>query len=365
MATQAPGWSASLTSSGGKPISAHGGRLPSQGDERMKADVKTLVMGGLLMGAAVLTVAEDSPAITSIVRVNGKSTPVYYNDGDTWRALGGSYKGRSARLAGFNTLESYGPVHKWGGWEYKELYVNAKQATYNARRHIWNCNVDASKKDTYGRILANCADLREDQAKKGLAHIYTIGEPAPMRDVRAQREAIVKRRGMWAKGVPSVVLTSLHSADERFDNDGNYNRLISSLDGLSAKWKHQETYGECEEVCHMDQRVPEDVALDIIAELRRDPATKDVVEGYEDPYLMAMLNEYATSLPRPDEEIDYPDHRVAHIFEDGGHEAVQSKLDQMRKAGEVQSREVKGACMVYASFERRYRVKPKPKCLKY
>ncbi len=331
----------------------------------MKADVKTLLVGGLLMGTAVLTVAEDSPAITSMVRVNGTVTPVYYNDGDTWRALGGPFKGRSARLAGYNTLESYGAVHQWGGWDYRELYVNAKQATYNARRHMWNCNVDGSKKDGYGRILANCADLRESQVKKGLAHIYTIGEPAPKRDIRAQREAIVKRRGMWAKGVPAVVLTSLHSANERFDNDGNYNRLISSLDGLSAKWKHQDVYGECQEVCHQDQEVSKEDALKIIAELRSDPATKDVVKGYEDPYLMAMLNEYVTPLPRPDEDIDYPDHRVAHIFEKDGHEAVQKKLDQMRKAGAVKSHEVKGSCMVYASFERRYRVKPKPECLKY
>ena len=42
---------------------------------------------------------------------------------------------------------------------------------------------------------------------------------------------------MWAKGVPPMVLTSLHSADERLNNDKNYNRLISSLDGLSQKWK--------------------------------------------------------------------------------------------------------------------------------
>jgi len=331
----------------------------------MKADVKTLLVGGLLIGAAVMTMSEDSSAVVSIVRINGEATPVYYNDGDTWRALGGPFHRRSARLSGYNTLESYGPVHQWGGWTYKELYVNAKQATYNARRHIWNCNVDGDNKDGYGRILANCADLRESQAKKGLAHIYTIGEPAGRRDVLAQREAMVKRRGMWAKGVPAVILTSLHSADERFDNDENYNRLISSLDGLSAKWKHQETYGECEEVCHMDREVPKDEALKVIAELRSDPATKDVVHGYEDPYLMAMLNEYVTPLPRPDEDIAYPDHRVAQIFEDDGHEVVQKKLDQMRKQDQLKSREVKGSCMVYATFERRYRVQPKPECLKY
>ncbi|MEM1033540.1 MAG: hypothetical protein AAGN82_24610 [Myxococcota bacterium] len=304
-------------------------------------------------------------AQVSLVRVNGDVTPVYYNDGDTWRALGGRYRNRAARLAGYNTLESYGPVHQWGGWTFRELYVNAKQATLHARRRMWNCDVDAAKVDTFGRILADCADLRNSQVRRGLAHIYNIGQPSDRVDILAQREAMMRRRGMWAKGVPAVVLTSLHSADERFDNSRNYNRLISSLDGLSAKWKHQETYEECEEVCHRHQEVPRDEALRIIGALRADPTTTDVVAGYEDPYLMVLLNEYMTPLPRPDEDIEYPAHRVAHIFaDDDGRKAVQAKLDRLRQARQIRSREVKGACMIYAKFRRRYTVKPKPACLK-
>jgi len=123
--------------------------------------------------------------------------------------------------------------HQWGEWTYKELYVNAKQATLNARRQIWNCRVDDAQKDGYGRILAVCLDLGIDHLKKGYAHAYSIDKPADWRLIQAQREAIVKRRGMWAKGVPPQVLTSLHSADERPFNKKNYNRLISPLDGWS------------------------------------------------------------------------------------------------------------------------------------
>ncbi|MCA9622783.1 MAG: thermonuclease family protein, partial [Myxococcales bacterium] len=174
---------------------------------------------------AVITAApSEAAAQVSIVRINGIATPVYFNDGDTFRPLGGPFRFRPARLAGFNTLESYGPTHQWGGWTYKELYVNAKQATLNARTEIWNCKADDTQKDGYGRILAICIDLGADHIRKGLAHAYNIDKPADWRFLQAQRDAIVHRRGMWAKGVPPLVLTSLHSVDERFDNENNYNR---------------------------------------------------------------------------------------------------------------------------------------------
>ena len=48
------------------------------------------------------------------VVVNGLMSPVYFNDGDTFRVLSGQLSGTKARLEGFNTLESFGPVHQWG-----------------------------------------------------------------------------------------------------------------------------------------------------------------------------------------------------------------------------------------------------------
>ena len=50
---------------------------------------------------AVITAApSEAAAQVSIVRINGIATPVYFNDGDTFRPLGGPFRFRPARLAG-------------------------------------------------------------------------------------------------------------------------------------------------------------------------------------------------------------------------------------------------------------------------
>lgn len=184
------------------------------------------------------------------MNLNGKEYPVFFNDGDSFRVLGGDLKGNKARLGGFNTLESYGPVHSWGDWTTKELYVVAKMGTYNARNGTWDCSSDM-KKDTYGRTLWRCESLSNDQVRKGLAHAMSVNaEPAAESDIRAQREAIEAKRGMWAHGVPEYVLTSLHSVDEGGGKDGKtYNRLVSVVDGHSMKWEHSDQYEECQNVC--------------------------------------------------------------------------------------------------------------------
>lgn len=311
----------------------------------------------LLVALLLTASSRDAGAQESLVRLNGLSTPVYYNDGDTFRALAGPMRRRPFRLGGFNTLESYGPTHRWGGWHYKELYVLAKLGTYNARRGFWTCEADPNRKDGYGRLLANCPDLRVSQLKTGFAHIMVIDEEPPLADILAQREAIVHRRGIWAKGVPSLVLTSLHSADERFDSTNNYNRLVSPLDGYAGdeiKWRHQENYSECQEVCHPDKRVGWDDALRVIAALRADATTGPVIAGYEDVYLMVMLNEFVTV------------GRVAKVFGEKGHEILKSRLDALLADGTFgQIQDAEGACMNYTTFERRYRFKPKPECLKW
>ncbi|MBR57207.1 MAG: nuclease [Myxococcales bacterium] len=192
--------------------------------------------------------AQAEPA--TLVYLNGKATPVFFNDGDSFRVLAGPLAGSKARLQGFNSLESYGAVHSWGTWHARELYVNAKLATLNARKGVWNCTSDM-KRDTYGRILWDCPDLAVDQIKKGLAHAMTVtSDPASPVLLSAQKEAIDNRRGMWAHGVPEYVLTSLHSIEERPGQSQTYNRLVSSQDGHSKKWKHSNRYSECQKVCH-------------------------------------------------------------------------------------------------------------------
>ncbi len=209
-------------------------------------------MSPLLCMIAVATLLSSSLAEATPrtrVKLNGKDAPVFFNDGDSFRVLSGDLKGSKARLAGFNTLESYGAVHSWGDWTKKELYALAKMGTYNAREGVWTCTSDLST-DTYGRYLWVCPGLVVDQIKKGLAHAMTVtSESAEAHAVAAQREAVVNKRGIWAHGVPEYVLTSLHSTSERSGDRATYNRLVSSVDGHSLKWKHDDAYKECQDVC--------------------------------------------------------------------------------------------------------------------
>jgi endonuclease YncB( thermonuclease family) len=194
----------------------------------------------------------------SLINLNGKDYPVFFNDGDSFRVLAGDLSGSKARLGGFNTLESYGPVHSWGTWTTKELYVIAKMGTYNAREGVWSCTSDLAK-DTYGRTLWRCPKLSVDQIRKGFAHAMTITkESAHPDDVAAQKEARQNKSGMWAHGIPEYVLTSIHSVNERSGDRPAYNRLVSSIDGHSLKWKHRDAYNECQNVCWEPTRVDQD-----------------------------------------------------------------------------------------------------------
>ncbi len=185
----------------------------------------------------------------SKVFLNGVPAPVFFNDGDSFTVLGGPLEGSKARLAGYNTLESFGPVHRWGEWTAHELYINAKMATLNARRGVWRCHSDLSR-DGYGRILWTCPDLIVDQVRKGLGHPMTVTEePSPQEQLDAMVLAQRERRGMWAKGIPDYVLTSTHSNDEGYAGT-TYNRLVSTKTGASKKWLHTDNYKECQEVCH-------------------------------------------------------------------------------------------------------------------
>lgn len=300
------------------------------------------------LGTAVSTAAAEPE---TLVILNKKATPVYFNDGDTFRALAGPFAGPSNRLAGFNTLESYGTVHRWKGWTYKELYANAKMATLNARRGVWHCEADMSRRDGYGRLLTFCPDLQMNQIRNGFAHALSVDGPAEPRLIAAQRDAIIHRRGMWAKGAPAAILTSVHSVEERPDNENNYNRLVSVVDGASIEWKHQERYAECQSVCHEDKEVSREAALAIIAAMRRDADTAPAIKGMEDPYLILVLNEFATF------------GRVPMIFGDR-----QKTVEHFLKEAEVhgdfaQPKSVEGACMIYVQWQRRFRYKPK--CLKW
>ena len=280
------------------------------------------------------------------VFINGRPTPVYFNDGDSFRVVGGPLTGTKARLAGFNTLESYGPVHRWSTWNAKELYWNAKMATLNGRRGVWHCFTGKKKSlDTYGRLLLWCPDLAVDQVKKGLAHAMSVNHmPAKAPVVAAMRDAIAHHRGMWAHGVPGYVLTSLHSASEGGGRDGKtYNRLVSTLDGHSAKWLHTTNYSKCGWTCSKERKVA--------------PATIDaalkLVEA--DPDLAPSLKKLKPFQPR---QIVADFARLGYfrgVKDDTLKAALKTKLEALQKEGKLgEAKPGDGSCNLYVPFRQRY-----------
>ena len=227
--------------------------LPSAGLPASRTHVHlfgTLFVGRcLLIALGLLSASIAGAKPETRILLNGRPTPVYFNDGDSFTVLGGPLKDTKTRLSGFNTLESFGPAHRWGTWDPHELYVVAKQATLNARQGEWHCTSDM-KRDSYGRMLMFCPDLIDDDIRKGLAHAYSVDEkPADAHQLELQKLAQAEKRGMWAKGIPPFILTSLHSADEGA-GEKTYNRLISTDDGHTEEWKHQDNYVYCQWVCH-------------------------------------------------------------------------------------------------------------------
>lgn len=181
--------------------------------------------------------------------LDGELLKVRWDDGDTFSWKGATKKIR-ARLADYNTLESYAPVHRWGDWTYDELYANAKRATEVVRKGGWVCR-RTGKGGGYGRIGVQCRGAARALISAGLAHAFAVGGPADPELVALQQGAIEAKKGMWAKGAPQGVVTSLHSADEPgADKPGQpYDRVASTSTGEAAPNSHDQTYVPCQEVC--------------------------------------------------------------------------------------------------------------------
>lgn len=304
---------------------------------------------GLCLAAAVTATVvghseptEAANAQTKVI-LNGKPVAVFFNDGDSFRVLSGSYKDSKARLYGYNTLESYGAVHEWGGWTMQELYVLAKMGTYNARDGVWECETDG-KTDTYGRMLVWCPELATDQVRQGYAHVMSIDDN-PGKDIliEAQKEAIANKRGIWAHGIPEFVLTSLHSAEEDVEGRGTYNRLVSSVDGHSVKWKHSTRYAECDKVCHTIYEVDGAVIDGLVAPAKIDPATKAFLGALSDSDVRSVLYDFA--MYRHINRKVAPEKR----------EELKAALMAWAEAGRFgQQASGEGACMLHVPFKRRF-----------
>ena len=195
-------------------------------------------------GDRTRAVATPRPAVV----LDGERRAVRWIDGDTFRILEGPEAGRSARLAGVNTLESYGPVHRWGAWRPAELLAFAREATRFAREGEWRCTRQGGE-DRYRRLLVSCPDAARALVEAGLAMVFAVDGPPDQGLLAAQRAAQERGSGMWRKGVPPLLPSSLHSADEPDLADGAYDRMVDTRTGETEPRRHESTYRACQEVC--------------------------------------------------------------------------------------------------------------------
>jgi endonuclease YncB( thermonuclease family) len=297
---------------------------------------------GQLISLAVLVSAlpafAEQPG-TAKAYLNGVATPVFFNDGDSFRILAGEHQGSQCRLAGFNTLESFGAAHSWGTWTPGELYRNAKMATMSGRRGVWHCESDLSR-DGYGRMLWWCKDLALSQVKNGYAMAMSVTEePADPDVIAVQNEAIAAKRGMWAHGVPDYVMTSNHSFSENFP--GNYNRLVSTVDGRSKKWLHQQNYAECQTPCAPSEDPDATKIAAFAKELKAGPGAA-LFQQWDEATLVTHLTEYILlgsfgELPAQMDRF-----------------AVESLITPTIAAGRLRTSGLPTSCMIYVDFTRRY-----------
>jgi len=190
--------------------------------------------------------AESRDSANPAVVLDGQLISVSWDDGDTFATPDRKIR---ARLVGYNTLESYGAVHRWGDWSAAELAGIAKQAGVRASSEVWACTTQPGG-GGYGRAAVDCPELRKALLREGLAHVFAIDSAPDESDLMLQKAAIEGLVGMWQKGAPSGIVTSIHSLDERPNQQSTYDRVCSTSTGMAPKVSHAETYAACSEVCH-------------------------------------------------------------------------------------------------------------------
>jgi micrococcal nuclease len=183
------------------------------------------------------------------LRIDGVETDVVWSDGDSFQIRSGPLKGRGTRLSGYNALESYGPVHRWGQWTAAELYAIASSSAEVAAKQIWDCKTGEA--DGYGRLLIDCPGLTREMVRQGHGMVYAVGAEADPELLKIQQEAQKAGAGMWAKGVPTELITSLHSADDERarGKDKVYDRVLDTRTGSAVARPHERSYRMCQEVC--------------------------------------------------------------------------------------------------------------------
>lgn len=182
------------------------------------------------------------------VVLDGEVVRVRWIDGDTFRIAEGPRRRMLARLAGVNALETFGPVHRWGGWAPAELLELARGTGAVAAAGTWRCA--SAGGDRYRRLLVECPDLAVELVRRGHAMVFAMDGPAAPGLLEAQRRAQAEGAGMWREGVPPLIVASAHSADERgLGGRAAYDRLVDTRTGAAFERRHHRTYAACEEVC--------------------------------------------------------------------------------------------------------------------
>ena len=191
--------------------------------------------------------------------LDGELIDVSWQDGDSFSFREGEERVRT-RLADYNTLESYSPVHQWGRWHPDDLLDLAKEAGAFAKAGGWHCERTGSG-GGYGRIAVRCPGLALRLVSQGLAHVFRVDGPAQPDDSKpvgrylrvllaAQQSARTRKVGMWLKGAPEAIVTSLHSKDEKGAKGRPYDRVTDTRTGLALAEHHDNTHELCHKICH-------------------------------------------------------------------------------------------------------------------
>ncbi len=211
-----------------------------------------LILILVLAVAACATVprASDGPlpdGLHATLELNDTTRSVIWTDGDTFVFADGPRRGGKARLRGVNTLETYGPVHRWGTWDPRDLLELARGSADVAARSARSCRA-TGEKDKYDRLLVDCLDARRELLRTGHGHLYPFDREADPDEVAIQREAQRSKVGMWANGVPEAIVTKVDAASAE-NGWSAANWVVSTADGKSRREGHREEHQVCDEVC--------------------------------------------------------------------------------------------------------------------
>ena len=168
-----------------------------------------------------------------------------WTDGDSFTFLAGRFEGSGVRMQGFNTLESFGPVHRWGDWTPEDLYEVAGKAKELVSSRTWVCSTEG-RRDAYKRVLVSCPDAAAALVRQGLAHVFAFREAADEGLMALQREAREEGRGMWAKGRPEWLVTAVHSKE---GGTGSMS-VVSTRTGQWSSQPVPDAFESCQEVCY-------------------------------------------------------------------------------------------------------------------